>query len=798
MEVAIWSGAYDPAGSAIRVSPLFYRALFLAALTGAGLGLGACSSGGGSPNPSPMSTPTPPPPPPPPPVENFDTAEYQTQPALAQINVIPAYEDGALGAGAIVSIIDTGIDTDHPEFAGRIHPDSADLVIAGVVQPADVRLGGPSLDDEDDHGTPVASIIGAAKNDVGAHGVAPEATLLIFRVDDDDDDELSLLGEAISEAVDRSADLGADVVNMSFGSTEPGARSDFQGILQFLKTNDIVTVLAAGNDGLADPEASALGALDVPGAPAAIIAGSVNAANGISSFSNRAGEGAEIFLVAPGEGLRGVFPDAAAGQTRSFSGTSASTPVISGAVALVRGLWPNLTAEEAVEILLDSATDLGAPGTDAIYGRGLLNVGAAISPLGAVSTSSINGSEVDPAALGATLSGVYGSSLAGLGDIVVLDSYNRDFRLSLDGLVRHSSPERFDLEGRYSPFDEHRHASLPMGKGLSMQMRLSSRDQSAASFINNQMAFSKDAETNPQLIDQTISLALSGGAGKTHFLAAQGFTAASIDRMANPAQATPFLSDSAFTDGFLPRGTGAVTALARFQASKTISFDLLMTQGEDRGAETETALFNQNQPLNQPEIFVLRSGVGFALGRASLRLEQGLRQETGAVFNARFGDDTSATTAYAAIEGAWSPSAHWRLQGRLAAGLTNTDSYGFNAFAAETPTLKTTQFSVALRRAKLFSNDDALWLGVSQPLQIESGALDLILPTGFDQQTETLIFTPVTASLAPEGRRLDFEAGYRLFAGPLGAIDVNVIHQTFGGYDLPAETTALLRSRFDF
>jgi hypothetical protein len=74
----------------------------------------------------------------------------------------------------------------------------------------------------------------------------------------------------------------------------------------------------------------------------------------------------------------------------------------------------------------------------------------------------------------------------------------------------------------------------------------------------------------------------------------------------------------------------------------------------------------------------------------------------------------------------------------------------------------------------------------------------LTLPTGYNQYTETLTFTPVTASLAPAGRRLDFEAGYRLFSGRAGAVDVNVIHQTFGGFDLPAATTALVRGSFDF
>ena len=740
--------------------------------------------------------PPPAPPPPPPAVQDFDTAEYRRQSALEQVNVIPAYEAGALGEDVIVAVIDTGIDADHPEFAGRIHPQSADLVIAGVVSPGDARAGGPSLEDDDDHGTPVASIIAAAKNEAGVHGVAPEATLLIFRTDDDGDDELSLFGEAISEAVDRSVDLGAGVANMSFGSTEPGARSDFEGLLAHLKANDIVTVLAAGNDGADDPEASALGALDVAGAPAAIIAGSVDSLNVISSFSNRAGEGADIFLVAPGELLRAVYPGAGADQTRSFSGTSAATPMISGAAALIRSLWPNLTAEETVDILLASATDLGAPGTDPVYGRGLLNIGAAVSPIGGVSTASADGAAVDPASLGATLSGIYGTSLAGLGDIVVLDSYDRDFRLSLDGLVSRAAPERFDLEGRYNPFDDHRYSAMALGGGWSMRMRLTSRDRSGYSLLNNQIAFAKDAGAN--LTEDSLGFAVSGAAGGARIIAAQGFAPSSVDRMANPAHATPFLSDSGFSDAFLPRGAGAVTALTRVQATGRIGFDILMAQGEDRDTETERAILAEGLPLDKPDIFVIRGGVSVAFGRASLRFEQGLRREEGAVFNARFGEGASAQTAYAAIEGVWRPAPLWRVQGRLAAGRTRAGAYGFDAFAVSAPVLKTTQFSAALSRAKLFSNADALWIGVSQPLQIEAGALHLMLPTGFDHATETLIFTPVSASFAADGRRLDFEAGYRLFAGPLGAVDINVLHQTFGGYDIPAETTALVRSRVAF
>jgi len=195
---------------------------------------------------------------------------------------------------------------------------------------------------------------------------------------------------------------------------------------------------------------------------------------------------------------------------------------------------------------------------------------------------------------------------------------------------------------------------------------------------------------------------------------------------------------------------------------------------------------------------VLRAGLNVVLGDTSIRVENGLRREGAAVLGAQFGDGEGATTAYAALEGGWSPAANWRLEGRIAAGVTRADSFGYDAFNEAASALLTTQFSAAIYGGDIFAAGDRFWIGVAQPLQVESGALRLALPTAFDKYTEVLTFTDVVAPLGAEGRRLDFEAGYRLIAGPLGAIDINLLHETFGGYDLPAETTALIRSRFAF
>ena len=172
--------------------------------------------------PAPAPAPQPAPPPPPEPTIPADGPEFSRNSQVFNLSdALPAYEEGIFGEGSLVVVIDTGIDPDSPEFEGRLDPASADLLIPSVVGSSSARVGGPELRASDDHGNSVAAIIGAARNDIGVHGVAPEADLLVFRADDDSDAELQILGSAIREGIIRSVAEGAGVLNLSLGSNEP-------------------------------------------------------------------------------------------------------------------------------------------------------------------------------------------------------------------------------------------------------------------------------------------------------------------------------------------------------------------------------------------------------------------------------------------------------------------------------------------------------------------------------------------------------------------------------------------------
>jgi subtilisin family serine protease len=304
---------------------------------------------------------TPPPPPPPPPT--------------------PPSTPNNTGAGVLVAVVDTGIQLTHPEFAGRIA--TGGTCFGGTTACAGTAAQG---NDDQGHGTHVAGIIAAAANGTGTTGVAPGASLLAVKVLDSNG---SGSYTAVAQGITYAAQSGARVISMSLGGASPS--STLIAPLQTAATSAVI-VAAAGNSG------NAL----APGYPAAyattsgiagsmIIVGSVNGSNQISSFSQTPGNGGcaasggvtrcfkDVFLVAPGESIRSTYLNSGYAY---MSGTSMATPYVSGVAARVFGASPFLTNKQVVEILLASATDLGAVGTDAVYGRGLVNLTAALAPLG--------------------------------------------------------------------------------------------------------------------------------------------------------------------------------------------------------------------------------------------------------------------------------------------------------------------------------------------------------------------------------------------------------------------------------
>lgn len=413
------------------------KASRLTLLLGSALMLGACGGGGG-PGPSSLATNTPVAPPPAPapnppaPSVNYNTAEYQRSNAASQANAMPAWESGATGKGVTVAVIDSGLSDPGGEFHGRIASASRDTTGQNR-----------TIADPSGHGTAVAGVLAAGRNDAGIVGVAPGATLAIMRADGNNCAEKCHFSDtAIAASIDAAINAGARVINISLGGSSAG--QSLRSAFQRASAADRVIVISAGNDGEAEADPLARAALTAAGGNHVIIAGASNANGILSDFSNQAGSTKDNFLVALGERVRSFNAD---GQATLYSGTSFAAPAVSGALALLAESFPELSGSDLVSILLSSADDAGATGTDIVYGRGLLNIGSAMAPSGRthLAGTSIPVSIADSGTLGSA----FGDGLShshGLQSVQVTDSYGRRYALSLASSLRHAGAGR--LRGR--------------------------------------------------------------------------------------------------------------------------------------------------------------------------------------------------------------------------------------------------------------------------------------------------------------------------------------------------------------
>lgn len=240
------------------------------------------------------------------------------------------------------------------------------------------------------HGAAVASLMVAGHDGQGVMGIAPNASVVAYNPFDATE---TAGWDDIRNGIRTLGSHGASIINMSLGVSGWTLHPDWNGVMNdpalALATSSSVFVIAAGNDGITQTQN-----IEWTNTANFIVVGSVDPAKEISEFSNRPGEtcllyngkckdGAKLmnrFIVAPGEML--LVSDGKGGVTR-YSGTSFAAPLVSGTVALIHDRWPWLADHpaETVDIILKTATDLGAPGVDPVYGVGQLDVTNALSPI---------------------------------------------------------------------------------------------------------------------------------------------------------------------------------------------------------------------------------------------------------------------------------------------------------------------------------------------------------------------------------------------------------------------------------
>ncbi|MFC7096326.1 S8 family peptidase [Halobaculum marinum] len=261
-----------------------------------------------------------------------------------------AHANGSTGAGADVAILDTGIDSDHPDLQANLGSGRAFVKSRGKYQ--------YDWDDDNDHGTHCAGTANADDNSQGVVGVSTEATLHAVKV-------LDKRGSGsfsdIAAGVQYVADQGWDVGSMSLGASSGSAA--LKDACSYAVDRGVFLVAAAGNSG---PCTDCVG---YPAAyPECMAVSSSASDDSLSSFSST---GPEVEIIAPGTDVYSTVPG---GSYATFSGTSMATPHVAGAAGQL--MADGYTASEARSRLKSTAEDLGLASNE--QGAGLLDTAAAL------------------------------------------------------------------------------------------------------------------------------------------------------------------------------------------------------------------------------------------------------------------------------------------------------------------------------------------------------------------------------------------------------------------------------------
>ncbi|MDX2818428.1 S8 family serine peptidase [Streptomyces sp. PA03-5A] len=307
--------------------------------------------------------------------------------STAQINAPAAWKAGYEGQGVKVAVLDTGVDSEHPDLADRI---------AGAKD----FSGSANTEDHFGHGTHVASTVagtGAASSGT-RRGVAPKADLLIGKVLDDNGYGSE---SGVIAGMEWAAGEDVKVVNMSLGADMETDGTDPMSLAlnALTASTDTLFVVAAGNAG---PSPSSVGS---PGAAdAALTVGAVDRDDSLASFSSRGprdGDGAaKPDVTAPGVG---IVAARAAGTTLgtpvdayyvALDGTSMATPHVAGAAALLAQQHPGWSAQQLKDALI--STSHTVPGTGVTeQGGGRIDLAAATGPVTATGTVTLPSLQAD-------------------------------------------------------------------------------------------------------------------------------------------------------------------------------------------------------------------------------------------------------------------------------------------------------------------------------------------------------------------------------------------------------------------
>jgi len=772
---------------------VFITAIFLILTScgGGGGGGGSSSSGGtgggGSSGPTSWIDPT---------TEEsnaYKTAEYNRQWGLEAIHAADAY--GALaknskpvaGDGVIVGVTDTQMQLNHSELSTATNG----LDHFGSTLMTEI------------HGTHVAGIVAAAKNNTQMHGVAYNARILEVQMLEGMEPADSPTG--LKYATDR----GAKVINMSWGfdlgasgSTLAIGSALYNDIKDYMLSEvnvaiagDALMVVAAGNDAYTTTlGAPAILAQDDSLSGNMIAVASIDSSLSISSFSDRCSVAKNFCLAAPGGSIYSSIPTS---SYANLSGTSMAAPHVSGAAAVLRAAWPHLTAAQTAQILLTTATDLGAPGVDNVYGHGLLNLAAAVQAQGnntlsygasvASSGYDIRTSRIisDPA-----FGDAFSSNVAmQLNNAVFFDDYGRDYRANLGSKISSRTPTNIPSLD-FIAFNQFENKIIPLsfGKnngnkfnfifsnyqneskaqnfyGLKYIVLDNSQDPKLGS--NNGFSFVKDSFENVK--DLNVGFAFnsdeSSRINRQEFANFGSFTQ-------NNFAANPFQN---FMRDFIPTSQISRKFNQVFAKKEFLNQKFSLQFSYQNSYESNQINIGSGNKQNQ----IMDFGLGFKGSKdLNLLVSFGTLNE----FNNNFLNSKNvgafqagggARTQYAKVAMKYKLFKDFYLMGSYLEGISKAQGNEYGIFRGFSD-IKSNSSSVAL----LFDNQEFGKFGVvySEPLRVYSGRVNIDIPVARDLNGNITRYQ-TSASLASRGKERDYEIFYNKNLNNFSNLGFNLVIQ---------------------
>jgi subtilisin family serine protease len=275
---------------------------------------------------------------------------------LDKINAPEVWNQNITGNGIVVAVVDSGVDYNHADLDSNIWQNTDEIAGNGIDDDKngyidDIRGWDFVSDDKEPmdelgHGTHVAGLIAAQRNDVGITGVAYNAKIMPVRVMD----TFGASNANVAYGIHYAADNGANVINLSLGN-DYDRSNELKDAIEYANNKGSVVVMSAGNSSFIQPDDPAHHA-DKWG----IAVGSIDLNDRIADISNRAGSTPLNYVVAPGVDIYSTTPN---NTYKIESGTSMAAPQVAGVAALVLSANPTLTPTQVEYILTTTANRNG-------------------------------------------------------------------------------------------------------------------------------------------------------------------------------------------------------------------------------------------------------------------------------------------------------------------------------------------------------------------------------------------------------------------------------------------------------